>query len=206
MLTVFKDSTRTQQRLLLFLLVIGLFSMTLTANIVIYTGEPLSHDPLYLLRATIVVVGLITPLLSLALLCWRIEQTNNHYLNTWIFSNILWHSSAVICSFCVGWAAIPYWASGAFQAYLGNGHDGPLIAFDPERLMPMVWVGGVWYWGVIFILLASVLLNIAIFILSLCTLMINPRTWKESLLTTLCLAACVSLFFLDENYLIWFSD
>jgi hypothetical protein len=206
MLTNLYDTTRTQRCLLLLLLVTGLFSMSLTADATIYSGEPIQHDPLYTLRAIIVAGGLISPFLSLALLLWHIERANDQCLDTFIFSNMLWHSSAVICSFCLGWGAFPYWASGAFQAYLGNGPEGPLIAFDPKRLMPAIWVGEVWYLGMICILVVAILLSMAIFVLSVCTLMINPRTWKECLLTMLCLAASASLFWLDDNYVTWFMD
>jgi hypothetical protein len=72
--------------------------------------------------------------------------------------------------------------------------------------MPAIWVGEVWYLGVICILVVAILLGMVIFVLSVCTLMINPRTWKEWLLTMLCLAAAASLFWLDDNYGVWFMD
>jgi hypothetical protein len=195
------------QRVLLYLLIIfAPFAMSFTPHGNICTDLPIRAEPLYRIRASLILGGLLGSVLSVTLLLWHLSKKSNEILETTVVSNVALQMSITICSVVIGWVAFPYWVNGVFQGYRGNlPADCYLGAFDPKDLMPMIWIGEIWRLGVVLIFLASIFVGAALLLVSL-PLTIKGKNWKEGIATVACLAITAAIFFLSPGYGTWLGD
>jgi hypothetical protein len=189
--------------ILALMLMVMPYAMTLMPYEGVYNYEGqyprLDLDHLYVLRAGLIIAGLLGAILSLVFLGWGLLGRGK------TGSGVVLQISMAICSSCIGWAAFPYWVNGVFQAYLGHAPKPYLSLFDPKRLMPMIWIGEIWRLGVLLILAAAVFAGPILLFFNLLTA-IKYRTWKQSIATILCLTITAAVLFFSPKYWGWFID
>lgn len=186
-------------------LVSGLFSLTLTAYEGICASIPLQNDPIFLLRAGLIIWGLLAPFLALIILLWEVNTKGSEDETMKLQSNVVWHLSVILCLICVGWVAFPYWVNGVFRAYHWGGPC-YLNAYDPKDLMPAIWLGGVWYIIAIVIFMISPFCILSLSVAGLALFIRRRAYWKRFVLTCICLIITASVLYLDPCYYIWFWD
>lgn len=193
-----------QKIVLSFLVITAPFAMTFTPYEGSYTSEMSSAefqlDSLYYVRAGLIIAGMIAAVTSLFALLWGVVKGVTH--GPWKEDDILLQISMTICSFSVGWAAFPYWINGVFQAYIGNA---TMSDFDPSTLMPMIWIGWIWYIVVLLIVLAIVSMGPILLLVSI-ALSIKEKTWLRGLAHIFSLSVSAAIFFSSHNYFNWFAD
>jgi hypothetical protein len=195
-----------QSALLFSLLVASPFAMSFTAYQGICNNMPLQADPLYTLRATLIIAALIVALLSLTLLIWYLVKTRHQILHTDMADGVALQMSMTICSLTIGWVAFPYWVNGVYQAYRGIGTDEcTLQAYDPKFLMPTIWIGGIWALGVLFTF-GSTLFMGTIIMFETMEVWSKKRDWIHCLPTIICLAITVGVYLICPDYWIWLID
>jgi hypothetical protein len=195
-----------QASLLSLLFVVAPFAMSFTPHDQFCTDLSFQQDSLHRVRTTFIIGGLIATALSLALLAWELNIKSNHILQPAMVSSVVLQMSMALCSVSIGWAAIPYWVTGVFQAYRGNlPDDCYLVVFDPKRLMPMIWMGEIWRFGVIAIFVVATLMGMALFLVTIVLLM-KERLWKQCVLTWGLLSIPVAILYLDSSYFVWLWD
>lgn len=188
------------QRIILFLVLLASpYAMTFTPYERIYTegvwNTPFDSDPLYLLRAGLITAGWLAGFLSFVSLVWGLSQRN------WKGRDLVLEASITLCSLSIGWAAFPYWINGLFQAYSGNAQ---VVDFDPKALIPTVWMGGIWYLGVLAIYLCVCIVSPILLLINF--VLFEKRFWKQCVATSICLTISAAIFFLSPNYLRWLAD
>ena len=172
----------------------------------ICTDLPIQADPLYGIRASLILGGLVVSVLSFTLMLWQLIKKRNQILETRLVSKVALELSVTFCSLAIGWVAFPYWVNGVFQGYRGNRPaDCYLSAFDPKYLMPMIWVGEIWRLGVMLIFLAGIFIGPALLLVSLAST-IKAKSWKEGVATVVCLAITGAILFLSPGYATWLAD
>ena len=186
-------------------LLAGLYSLTLTAYEGLCDSIPLRQDPIFLLRAGLIIWGLLAPFLAMVIFFREVNTKSTEVESTKIQSIIIWHLSVILCLICVGWIAFPYLVNGIFRAYHWGGPC-YLNAYDPKDLMPMIWLGGVWYIIAIAIFIISPLCILGLSLSAVITFIRRRANWKQFVLTCICLIIAASALYLDPCYYVWFWD
>lgn len=197
-----------QSMVLVVMLLLTPYAMTFSPYEGIYTDKAwpatLHLDPLYPVRAGLIVGGLIGAVLSVALLIWELIRKSTQVLEMSMGSDLILQMSITICSLSIGWAAFPYWVNGVFQAYIGNAPLSSLSLFDPQYLMPTIWIGEIWSLGVLLIFVTALCAFPILFLFNL-GFSIRNKTWKQGIATIACLAITAAIF-LSPGYFRWFAD
>jgi hypothetical protein len=179
--------------------------MSFTAFEKICSDLPIQADPLYGVRATFIIGGLIASILSVAVLIRELIKRFDEIMEPKMVRTLVLQASLAICSASIGWAAFPYWVNGVFQAYRGNGPDCTLNVYDPKELMPMIWIGEVWRLGVLLICIVAFFGGLWLLLASV-ILLIREREWKQCVPTLICLTITVAALFLQDGYGTWLAD
>jgi hypothetical protein len=197
------DLTKAQAIVLILLLFVTPYAMTFTPYEKIFDEGvwqvSLRSDPIFYLRAILIVFGLLGGALSALI---AIEGLNRQNFGA---NNQILLISMGLCSLTIGWVAFPYWINGMFQTYSGfYTHEG-LHDFDPKALMPMIWIGEIWRLGVIVIFL-SVLFGGPLIFLANIILTLRKRSWMKGLATIIFLVLTSLIYFLSPKYGYWIGD
>lgn len=130
-----------QKAILSTLLILSPFAVLFPPYERIYTGgvwrTPWHLDPLYLVRAGLIVVGMTCAALSVPMLIWNLSALDRISIE-YSVSYLILQVSMAICSLTIEWAAFPYWVNGVFRALLcvcTRGREYRLIWQDRRRLM-----------------------------------------------------------------------
>lgn len=186
--------------ILLLMLALTPYAITFSPYVGIYTDgvwfTSLDLDPLYWVRVSLIIFGLLGAILSLVFLTWEIVRGG------WKGSDLILQLSMVLCSLSIGWRSFPYWVNGMFQAYSGNAR---LSDFDPKALMPEIWVGQIWTYVVLIIYLLA-FIGIPIILLANIVLIIRRKTWKQGIGTAICLTIISIVFICSPDYWRWLAD
>ena len=189
-----------QTALLATSVVLGLFAMSFTPYEKIYSDgvwhTQFNLDPLYPMRQSLMIFGLIACLSGPAFLAYEIVRKNGRGID------LVLHLSMILLTCTIGWAAFPYWANGMFQAYIGRA---PWADFDPKPLIAGTWIGEEWRLGVLIVVLISFCAIPLLFLLGV-VFSIEQRTWRKGIATALCLVLTAAFFCLSPNYWNWFGD
>jgi hypothetical protein len=180
--------------------------MSFTAYQGICQDLSIQADPLYGLRAALIIGGLITALLSLASFLREVIERGTQLLDTGMISYTALQISLTLCSLSIGWALFPYWVNGIFQAYQGVGSDYcTLQAYDPDNLMPMIWIGGIWWLGAFFISIFAFGGGVFLFLVT-AVLLIKEGGWKHRIPTLICLGIQAAVVYRSRYYMTWLGD
>jgi hypothetical protein len=159
-------------------------------------GTTFELDPLYWVRAGLIITGMVGATLSVILLIWVLNRTDLEGPD--LFSQI----SGTLCSLSIGWVLFPYLVNGMFQAYIGNAD---VADFDPGALMPMIWIGDIWRIGVIFVYVLGACVAVPLIFGSI-ILIIRGKTWRQGTETLFYLAITATVIFCFPRYLEWLAD
>ena len=159
----------------------------------------LGLDPRYALRASLIVIGLLSSVTSIALGGWDLRR--------WMLSGLgkdaerhLLQLSMSMCSVCIGWALFPYWLNGVFRAYLVGE---PVYDLHFHFLMPTIWLGGgLWRLGSLGIVYVALTICPVLLLANL-IVTIQRRTWKQGIVSAGCLLIPPAAVVLSPSYVAW---
>jgi len=199
MLNMAITPTSLQAIISLLLLFLIPYAMSFTPYEGIYQNggpweAPLNLDPLYTTRAILIAVGLLGSAISSVLLIWKLKIFNGK-------TPLAPHFSMTLFSLATGWIFLPYWVNGMYQAYSGNTL---VVDFDPKALMPYIWIGDIWTFGVVGIILIIILMLALVLSEIIHDFRIIKR--KDLIITIFFLAITLTLYLLSPNYGGWFID
>lgn len=165
----------------------------------IYTDSvyraPHGADPLYPLRAGLVTLGLLAPVVglggTLAALAARRHDP----------ARVALQASLTVFAGALGWRCYPYWANGVFSAYVGRV---PVTDFDPKALIPATWIGDAWIAGVLLIYPLAWVGGAALLVTA--TWAARRQGWRAALPTAGVVAATLATFLVTPRYLWWLMD
>jgi hypothetical protein len=197
------DLIKAQTILLIFLLLITPYALTFTPYEQIFASGvwnvSLQSDPIFYQRAILIILGLLAGVVSAI---FAVAGLNKQNLGA---GNQILLVSMGLCSLTIGWMGFPYWINGLFQSYAGfYVHEG-LHDFDPEALMPMIWIGAIWPLGVFAVFLSFLGGGPLLFIAN-AIFTIRNRSWVKGAITMVCLVTTLLLFFLLPRYGEWIFD
>lgn len=157
-------------------------------------NAPIRLDPMYSIRAGLIIGGLVCALSSFSLLLYTIIKRCG--------SDLILRASLTLCSIYIGWAVFPYWVNGMFQAYSGNA---PVDDFDPKALIPMIWIGEIWRLGALTVLFGAFWLGIVLLIFNTGNLIKYKDIWRR-VAVYICLAIIGIIMILSPHHGRWLID
>jgi hypothetical protein len=160
----------------------------------------LQSDPIFYQRAIFIIGGLLAGVLS-AIVTFEGLNRQNFGANNQILL-----ISMGFCSLTIGWIAFPYWINGVFQSYSGlYVHEG-LHDFDPEALLPTIWIGEIWPLAVLGIFLLVLCGGPLLFLANIIFTLRN-RSWMKGVVTIVFLVITSLIYiFLLPKYGVWIGD
>jgi hypothetical protein len=181
------------------LLALTPYAMTFTPFQGIYSFGPYEAaydtDPLQARRVGLVAFGLCGTVLASLELLWVLYRRSQ--VSSMLTCVAAWFACAV-----VGWKSFPYWVTGVFAAYSGRA---PLADFDPKGLIPMIWLGELWRFGVLLLYPMALLVAPAALVASI--LCFRRRAYVRSAIPLACASiGLVFLFCFSPDYLGWLMD
>ncbi|CAA9546307.1 MAG: hypothetical protein AVDCRST_MAG88-433 [uncultured Thermomicrobiales bacterium] len=188
-----------QAALVVLLVILAPVALALTPYERIYTDgvyhAPHGADPLYPLRAGLVALGLLAPVVGLGGTLAAIATRRRDP------ARVILQASLTVFAGALGWRCYPYWANGVFSAYAGRA---PVTDFDPKALIPATWIGNAWIAGVLLLYpLAWVGGGILLATVSWVT---RRQGWRVVVPTVGVVAATLATFLVTPRYLWWLMD
>ena len=188
-----------QVALVVLLVALAPVALALTPYERIYTDgvyqAPHVADPLYLLRAELIALGLVAPVVglggTLAALAARRRDP----------ARVALQASLTVFAGALGWRCYPYWANDVFSAYAGRV---PVTDFDPKALIPATWIGNAWIIGVL--LLYPLAWVGGAGLLAAACWAARRQGWRAALPTAAVVAATLTTFLVTPRYLWWLMD
>ncbi len=193
-----------QAATLLALIALAPYAMTFGPFERIYTDgaydAPHTEDPLYIRRAALIGFGLIGSVVCVicaaASFAFRPQKK----------SRLILQCSMALCALVIGWRTYPYWVNGIFQVYVKDPDILGASGFDPKPLMPMVWLGAIWWFSVL-LLYPVTYFSVA----SLLWVMFQTRGkkwWRYPLVWTMLIIVFITIitFLITPGYFTWFMD
>jgi hypothetical protein len=181
------------------LLALTPYAMTFTPFQGIYIFGPYEAaydtDPLQARRAGLIAFGLGGTVLASIETFWVLYRRPD--VSSMLTCVAAWFACAVI-----GWKSFPYWVTGVFAAYSGRA---PLADFDPKALIPMIWLGELWRFGVLLLYPTVLLVAPAAIVGSI--LFFHRRAYARSAVPVACASiGLVFLFCFSPGYVHWLMD
>lgn len=199
LLALWRAVDRLQVAIVVILVVLTPVAMMFTPYQRIYTDgvyqAPHSADPLYSIRAILIVVGLLAPIVCLG--C-TLAILATGPLNA---ARAVFQCSLTLLAGAIGWRCFPYWVNGVFQASVGQV---PMADFDPKALIPGVWLGNVWLAGVL-LLYPAVWLGGGCLLVA-AGLAARQQGWRLAGLTVVVVAITLGTFLVTPRYGWWLMD
>ena len=190
---------RLQVALVVLLVALAPVALALTPYERIYTDgvyrAPHGADPLYPLRAGLVALGLLAPVVGLGGTLAALPARRRDP------ARVARQASLTVFAGALGWRCYPYWANGVFSAYAGRV---PVTDFDPKALIPATWIGHVWIAGVL--LLYPLAWVGGAGLLAAACWAARRQGWRAALPTAGVVAATLATFLVTPRYLWWLMD
>lgn len=190
---------RLQVALVVLLVALAPVALALTPYERIYTDGvyrvPHGADPLYPLRAGLVALGLLAPVVGLGGTLAALPARRRDP------ARVARQASLTVFAGALGWRCYPYWANGVFSAYAGRV---PVTDFDPKALIPATWIGHVWIAGVL--LLYPLAWVGGAGLLAAACWAARRQGWRAALPTAGVVAATLATFLVTPRYLWWLMD
>jgi hypothetical protein len=155
-----------------------------------------SSDSLQPRRVALVLLGLSTTVVGFVELLVMIRRAHTDVVG------LLPFAAAFLACAVVGWRSYPYWATGVYQVGIGAF---PPMDQDPERLIPMIWIGDLWRLPVLLLYLLCYFAVPALAVAAIAALW--RRRFVSGIITALCIGI-VLIFMLgfSPDYVTWLMD
>jgi hypothetical protein len=185
--------------LVLVLLALAPLAMAQTPYERIYTDgvyqAPHPADPRYPLRAGLIGLGLLAPLVCLGCTGLALAAGRRHA------GRAIVSASLTLCAATIGWRCFPYWVNGVYQAMLGQA---PMTDLDPKALLPAAWIGHVWVAGVLLLYPIAWLGGLGL--VGAACWVGRRQGWRPALVTMAVVAVALATFLITPRYSWWLMD